>query len=107
MHFSTPHLKKSDNKRKASLDSLAPQDAAPVPIEKKTSKSKKKAKTTKAKKDKTAMPDDTLVHHATSSSPPARSRSPSLTALPRKDSGTDLYVLPLSHLVPCLAHKRL
>jgi hypothetical protein len=108
MHLPTPHLKKSDNKRKASLDSLAPQEDAPVLIEKKTSKSKKKAKTTKAKKDKTAMPDDTLVHHATSSSsPPPRSRSASLTALPRVDSGTELYVLPLFHLVPCLTHMKL
>jgi hypothetical protein len=104
MHIPTPHLKKSDSKRKASLDSLAPEDDAPVLIEKKTPKSKKKAKTIKGKKDKTAMPDDTLMHHATSSPPPPRSRSPSLTALPRIDSGTEMYVLipNLSHLTPCL-----
>jgi hypothetical protein len=108
MHFPTPHLpgKKSDKKRKASLDSVAAEDEAPAPIAKKVSKSKKKAKKTQSKKDKTATPEPALAlaqqQHTPSSPPP--SRSPSLTALPtlpREDSGTtEMSVSPPPTILP-------
>jgi hypothetical protein len=105
MHFPTPHLpgKKSDKKRKASLDSVAAEDEAPAPIAKKVSQSKKKAKKTQAKKDKTATPEPALPQQHTPSSPPP-SRSPSLTALPtlpREDSGTtEMSVSPPPNTLP-------
>jgi hypothetical protein len=104
MHFHTPHIKKSEKKRKQSLDSVATEDEAPAPIEKKTSKSKKRAKTTKkAKKDKAVTPDHTFAQYSRSS--PASSRSASVLSAPsppimsRADSALDMYV-PLYLILP-------
>jgi hypothetical protein len=101
MHFHTPHIKKSE-KRKASITSVGAEDEASAPIEKKTTKSKKKAKMTKhpkVKKDKSITPEATLVQH--SSPPRALSRSlslsqPSPPTMSRADSALEMSVPPHS-----------